>query len=157
VLANRDHAELRHALMLNVFDRFTGAGEHEWSADLLALYGSLQKEAEETREKEESRRVPGTSPSLPVERYAGMYTDPLYGDVEVGVERGRLRVRYGTAFIGTLEHWNYDTFRAKWDTAWRGTALVTFVLDAHGQPATLQTMGARFQRKVEKPRLSGER
>jgi len=148
ILANRDHAELRHALMLNVFDRFNGGSARDWNADLLKLYGDLQKQAEEERKKEESRRVAGTSPSLALGKYAGTYTDPLYGDVLVTLENGHLRARYGTAFDGPLEHWNYDTFRAKWAAEWRGTSLLTFVLDAHGEPTTLQAMGARFaQRK----------
>jgi len=154
VLANRDHAELRHALMLNVFDRFTGAGERDWSVELQKLYGDLQRESDERRRKEESRRVAGTNPSLPPARYAGIYSDPLHGDVVVTEEAGRLRARYGTAYVGTLEHWNYDTFRARWDAAWRGTALVTFTLDSGGEPATLQALGARFRRKAEPARAS---
>ena len=148
VLANRDHAELRHALMLNVFDRYIGGASRDWSTDLLALYGGLQKEAEERRAKEESRRVTGTSPSLALERYTGTYSDPLYGDVVVTVAGGGLRAQYGTAYVGALEHWNYDTFRAKWDARWRGTALVTFVLDTNGEPTTLQALGARFRRRA---------
>jgi CubicO group peptidase (beta-lactamase class C family) len=154
VLANRDHSELRHALMLNVFDRLTGAGERDWSAELLALYGTLQKEAEEKRLKEEGRRVLGTSPSLALDRYVGTYTDPLHGDVVVTSDAGGLRAQYGGAFAGPLEHWHYDTFRAKWDAAWRGTALLTFVLDAGGQVSRLETMGARFARRPEAARTS---
>ena len=157
VLANRDHAELRHALMLNVFDRYTGGGSRDWSAELLGLYAGLQKDADDRRAKEEGRRVTGTSPSLALERYAGTYSDPLYGDVVVSLEGGRLRAQYGTAYAGALEHWNYDTFRAKWDARWRGTALVTFVLDTNGQPATLQALGARFRRKDETRRPTSPR
>jgi hypothetical protein len=62
-----------------------------------------------------------------------------------------LRARYGTAFVGALEHWNYDTFKATWEAAWRGSALLTFVLDAAGQPSRLEGMGARFSRKSETP------
>ena len=156
ILANRDHAELRHALMLNVFDRFSGGSDRDWSAELLTLYGDLQKEADERRRKEESRRVTGTSPSLPLQRYAGTYSDPLYGDVVISTEGGRLRARYGTAYVGALEHWNYDTFRAQWDARWRGTALVTFVLDPNGEPATLQALGARFRRKTDAPRATSQ-
>ena len=151
VLANRDHTELRHALMLNVFDRFTGGGERDWSAELRTLYGDLQAKAEEQQKQEDGKRVAGTSPTLPLARYAGTYTDPLYGDVIVTHDGGRLRARFGTAFAGPLEHWNYDTFRAVWDAAWRGTALLTFGLDAAGQPARLEAMGARFTRKAEPP------
>jgi CubicO group peptidase (beta-lactamase class C family) len=91
VLANRDHTEVRHALMLSVFDRFTGAHpnaqsprvgdpgglERDWSAELLTLYADLQAQADEARKKQESKRVTGTSPTLPLARYVGTYSDPL--------------------------------------------------------------------------------
>jgi CubicO group peptidase (beta-lactamase class C family) len=157
VLANRDHAELRHALMLNVFDRFIGGDGRDWSADLLKLYGDLQAKADEDRRKAESERVAGTSPSLALGRYAGTYSDPLYGDIVVTLDGDRLRARYGTAFVGPLEHWNYDTFRGRWNAAWRGTELLTFVLDAKGEPTTLKATGATFTRKTEPPRTSSQR
>ncbi len=151
VLANRDHAELRHAIMLNVMDRFIGGASRDWSAELQTLYGDLRKQAEAEEKKVEAKRVAGTSPTLPLTRYAGTYSDPLRGDVVVTLEGDRLRARYGSAFIGTLEHWNYDTFRAKWDAAWRGTTLATFVLDASGQPSRLEVMGAGFARQQGSP------
>lgn len=149
VLANRDHTEVRHALMLDVFDRYTGAGGRDWSAELLKLYGDMQHEADERRKAEEAKRVTGTSPSLPLDRYAGTYADPLFGEVIVSIESGKLRVRRGTAYAGPLEHWNYDTFRARWDAAWRGTALMTFAVDANGRPATLRAFGGTFRRAPE--------
>ena len=83
VLANLDHAELRHALMYTVFDRYAGAPERDWSAELLELYSGIRRQADETREKEDAKRVRGTTPSLPLTEYAGTYSDPLRGDVEV--------------------------------------------------------------------------
>jgi CubicO group peptidase (beta-lactamase class C family) len=151
VLANRDHAELRHALMLEVFDRYGGAGGRDWSAELRTLYAGLQEDADERRAKAEARRVAGTSPTLPLARYAGTYSDPLYGDVVVTLDGDRLRATYGTAYAGALEHWNYDTFRAVWDARWRGTALLTFSIGADGEVARLEALGARFTRS-EKPK-----
>jgi CubicO group peptidase (beta-lactamase class C family) len=152
VLANRDHAEVRHALMLNVFDRFTarpGEGKRDWSSELLKLYADLQAQADQTRLKREGTRVTGTSAALPLARYAGTYSDPLHGDIIVTLDGDRFRARYGTAFAGALEHWHYDTFRARWDAAWRGTALLTFGLDENGQPARLEAFGARFTRDLK--------
>jgi hypothetical protein len=147
VLANLDHAELRHAIMLDVFDRHIGDARRDWSEDLRALYRGLQTEAEAEQRKVEQRRVKGTKPSLAVADYAATYSDPLHGDVVVAFEGGRLRARYGGAFAGPLEHWHYDTFRATWDAAWRGKTMLTFVLDSDGKPARLETMGASFKRK----------
>jgi CubicO group peptidase (beta-lactamase class C family) len=146
VLANRDHAELRHALMFDVFDRFIGGPRRDWSADLRALYDGLEKEGDAERHKAEAKRVAGTKPSLPLAAYAGTYTDPLYGDLVITIAGGRLKAQYGTAFAGPLEHWHFDTFQAKWDAAWRGKSLVAFGLDEDGTPATLEAMGMTFTR-----------
>lgn len=147
VLANLDHAELRHAIMYTVFDRYLGAPGRDWSAEFLKLYADLQKDADAERAKKESQRVHGTSPSLPLEKYAGTYSDPLYGDVTVTSDARGLQIGYGSAFVGTLAHWNYDTFRATWKAAWRDPSLVTFVLDENGQPQTLRMMDERFTRR----------
>ena len=111
-----------------------------------ALYDGLDKEAEAERRKAEAKRVSGTKPSLPLASYAGTYADPLYGDLVVTVEGDRLKARYGGAYAGTLEHWHFDTFQAKWDAAWRGTALVSFALDEEGRPAAVEAMGLKFTR-----------
>jgi CubicO group peptidase (beta-lactamase class C family) len=148
VLGNLDHAELRHALMYTVFDRYAGRSDRDWSADFLKLYTDIQSEAAQARARRDGHRVAGTSPSLPVRKFAGDYVDPLHGEVRVGDDPAGLSIRYGSAFVGTLEHWHYNTFRATWKAAWRAPELVTFVLDADGQPASLEMMDARFSRKA---------
>ena len=149
VLSNLDHAEFRHALMLTVFDRYAGKSDRDWGRDVLALYEGLQRDAEAARQKREAARVMGTSTSRPLKDYVGSYSDPLYGDVEVLLEDGTLRLRYGPGFAGTLEHWHYNTFRARWAAEWRPPALVNFVLDSSGRVGTLELMGGRFSRKSE--------
>lgn len=146
VLANLDHAELRHAIMLDVFDRYIGGARRDWSTDLRSMYQGMAAEANAAQRKVEAARVADTKVSLPLSAYAGTYSDPLYGDAVVRLEGDRLRLTYGSAYSGFLEHWHFDTFRARWDAAWRGTALVSFGLDAQGQPASIEALGARFPR-----------
>ena len=55
VLANLDHAELRHALMYKVFDLYLGRPPRDWSADLRGLYDGLAKEAAGRRAKADGR------------------------------------------------------------------------------------------------------
>ena len=146
VLGNLDHVELRHAIMYDVFDRYGGRQDRDWSAEFLKLYSSLRKEGEDARAKKEAARVSGTTPSLPLARFEGIYSDPLHGDVTVTNGSSGLRLEYGSAFAGTLEHWHYNTFRANWRTPWRAPELVNFTLDADGRPAALEMLGARFER-----------
>jgi hypothetical protein len=147
VLANLDHAEVRHAIMYTVFDRYAGRSDRDWNAEFLKLYGDLRKEADATRAKKDALRVAGASPSVPLQKFAGDYTEPLHGDVKVTYDSSGLHIQYGTAFVGALEHWHYNTFRATWKAAWREPALVSFVLDEDGQPGTLEMMNARFTRR----------
>lgn len=159
VLANLDHAELRHALMWRVFDLFgaepPAAGEaRDWSAELRELYGAFEREAEAREAEIEAGRVPDTRPSLPLERYAGVYSHELYGAVEVAHEDGALRLLAGPRLAAALEHWHFDTFTARFDRRWQGETLATFSLDAAGRPARLEVLGESYAR-VEEPEEPG--
>ena len=146
VLANLDHAELRHALMYRVFDAYLGRPPRDWSADLLTLYRGLASDAEAASTKADAARVMGTTPSLTLERYAGTYRDALLGTVTITWQGAGLRAQYGRGFVGPLAHWHYDTFKATWDARWRGRSLVTFHLDARGQVASVTTDQGTFAR-----------
>ena len=87
--------------------------------------------------------------SLPLAKFAGAYVEPLHGEVRITQSGAGLRMQYGSAFVGPLEHWHYDTFRANWEAAWREPELVTFVLDADGKPNAIEAMGARFTRAAD--------
>lgn len=148
VLGNLDHAEVRHALMYFVFDRAAGKAGRDWSVELQKLYGESQQRNAEGQKRIESQRVAGTSPSMPVAAFAGTYSDPLRGDVNVTVEGDSLRIKYGSGFLGKLEHWHFNTFRVKWAAEWRGSTLVNFTLgSADGRPGTLEFNNARFVRR----------
>jgi CubicO group peptidase (beta-lactamase class C family) len=150
VLANADHVELRHALMLEVFDLWgpTPGKGRDWSTELRNLYGNARTQAIAASKAAEAKRVTGTKPSLPLARYAGTYSDSLYGDVTIQSAGDRLRVKSGT-LEGTLEHWQYDTFRLRWDNRWQGSDLVTFVLGEDGAPSRIE-MGTRSFARAEK-------
>jgi CubicO group peptidase (beta-lactamase class C family) len=146
-LGNLDHAELRHALMYSVFDRYSGKADRDWNADLQKLYAEQAGRTEAARKKAEAQRVAGTTPSLALERYAGTYSDPLRGDVEITHDGTALKIRHGAAFIGTLDHWHYDTFRARWDADWHQGSFVTFLIGPSGRVDTIEVNGVRFGRR----------
>jgi len=148
VLANRDHAELRHALLYRVLDLYNGGPSRDWSADLKGMYDGLAQQGRQAEAQFTQARKQGTRPSLDLAQYAGTYVDSLYGPMQVSLEGGRLRARLGKGFVGWLEHWHYDTFVATWDDRRSGRSPLTFSLDAAGQPAsaTLQDMRVTFTR-----------
>ena len=139
VLANRDHVEVRHALMYRTFDHFLEGSPRDWSMELKELYDGLTEAAEEARAKVEEERTDGTSPSLGLDAYVGRYSDPLYGTLSVTRAGEGLRADWGPGQPGALEHWNYDTFELSYDAKWRGSTLITFTLGTSGQVS-----GVRF-------------
>ena len=147
VLANTDHAELRHALMLKTFDLWgpPNAKPRDWSAELRTLYSAATAQAVAAQKAAESKRVTGTKPSLALARYAGTYADSLYGDATVRTSGDGLRLKIGT-LEGNLEHWQYETFRVTWDNRWQGKDLVTFVIGPDGNPSRIEMSGRSFGR-----------
>jgi CubicO group peptidase (beta-lactamase class C family) len=140
VFANLDHAELRHALMYTVFDRYLGpapGGGHDWSAELRSMYGAFRDSAAARRRAAEAARVPGTRPTLPLERYAGTYADSLFGTATVRSEGGRLSLSVGI-LQGDLEHWQYDVFRVHWRQSLGDPDYVAFTLRPDGSVGELR-------------------
>ena len=88
--------------------------------------------AEEIMRKSAAGRVTDSRPSLPLERYAGRYRDPWRDEAtEIALEGGKLVLRFGRtdALVGDLEHWQYNTFVARWrDRSMHADAYVTFSL-----------------------------
>ena len=145
VLANLDHAELRHALMYRVFDLYSGKAPRDWSAELLALYGRLRAQTVAAREQQEQRRVRDTQPSLPLERFAGTYTHPTYGNAVVAMRAGALRFAFGTR-AAALTHWQYDTFQAHWEDVRMSPSLIVFATDGSGGVSSVRAFGITFNR-----------
>lgn len=133
ILTNLHGTVLPNALMFRIFDAYLGPPQRDWSADLLKTIKAFEEQGKAAEKKLESERVKGTSPSLTLEKYAGTYKNDLYGEVKVTHEDGKLSVRFGPAFNSVLEHWHYDTFRARFVAAGVTNAYVTFSLNAQGK------------------------
>ena len=147
VLGNLDHAELRHALMYKAFDEFALGGNRDWSSEFLKLYGDIRAKAEKEQAVLKARRIPDTKPSLPLEAYAGTYSDVLYGNLKLVVENGALKSVLSPKTSGTLTHWHYDTFLLKFDENWNDDELISFQLDASGKVSGLKMGGMQFGKK----------
>lgn len=140
MLANMDHAEFRHALMLKAFDLQLGDPSHDWNADLRQLYDSLDARGDSVRAAREAARVAGTSPTLPLERYAGTYRHPIWGDLVVRLDGDRLVANLGDnpELSGPLTHWHYETFRTRWGDGRSPPGWLSFELGANGSVRALR-------------------
>ena len=148
ILANRDHTEVRHALMYKAFDAFGQTGvDRDWSTDLKAIYDQRAKKSQWRRQAFLDSQVPNTKPSKPLSDYTGEYSDPFYGTAKVTLEDETLHLSLTSQTYLTLEHFHYDTFMATWDgRPWDGKSAVKFELDVEGEVNAVEVAGMRFGR-----------
>jgi hypothetical protein len=125
---------LPQSLALRIIDAVLGeAPPRDWSAELASAMAADRRDAEEARRKETAARVPGTRPSLPLERYAGRYASDVYGEVVVTARDQRLFLNFGDGARGELVHWRYDVFRLDLDASSKGSYFTTFRINPAGQ------------------------
>jgi CubicO group peptidase (beta-lactamase class C family) len=139
VLTNGE-SDLSAALAFRVLDRALGAPATDWAAAFAARARDEEAKAAEVERGAAAARAKDSHPSLPLAGYAGRYTDAMYGDVTITQEPTGLVLRFShsPAFVGDLEHWQYDTFVAHWRTANIPDAYVTFALTPAGAIETMK-------------------
>ena len=136
-------------MLYHILDAYLGTRDKDWNQAMYDTYVEGEAELEERRAREEEARVEGTSPSHDPEAYTGTYVDSLYGTVEVKLEDSGLVLEVGPQFIGDLEHWHFDTFRARWRDESLGRAWVQFRLDRSGKVSEVEVEGWRPFHKTE--------
>lgn len=83
-LGNLDHAEVRHALMYQVFDAFGPEGTgRDWSREMMALYhpNGLDFKGIGDFARDDPGKVQG--PDHPLADYAGLYEHPVWGQIDI--------------------------------------------------------------------------
>jgi len=135
VILTNSESDLMAALSYRLLDEFLDGGPRtDWVAAFVRAAQLDRAQADSTVLANRAARDSLSKPSLPQERYAGRYRDELYGDAGITLEEGRLVLRFSRspAFVGELEHWQYDTFIARWRTAHLEDAYVAFSLNPDG-------------------------
>jgi hypothetical protein len=135
VLTNQESGAAFDAIAYRIADHYLGASDVDWLDAYQKVAARQKAEFAKAEKSAATSRNTASRPSLPLSRYAGAYTDDWYGDVTIEERDGKLAIRFSRtpALIGDLEHWQYDTFLARWrDRELRADAFVTFALNADG-------------------------
>lgn len=151
ILANRGESKAPESVAIRMADAYL----KQPLEDGLAIILPRSKKAadKEVAEYQEARqkRVSGTHPALPLDRYAGRYSDPEFGDIVIIQDNGALVLEYGPNRKADLRHWHFDTFEIEWrDRIISPHMRVVFLLDDDGQPSRMEIPGlTTFTRKAE--------
>jgi len=135
VLTNFESGAAFNAIAYWVLDQYLAAPTHDWVAAYAAVMARSDSATAAAERRTAAARDTASRPSLPLGRYAGTYTDAWYGDVAITEVNGSLTIRFSHTprLVGDLEHWQYDTFVARWhERELRADALVTFQLGPDG-------------------------
>jgi len=99
-----------------IMDLMLGLEEKDYNADMLKRFNAGMERRQKEFDRRDSIRVEGTNPSLPLEKYAGIYEDKMYGKAEISVKDGNLFLQFlpSKEFRGELKHYHYDTFTIDW-------------------------------------------
>lgn len=135
VLTNMESTSAFSAVTFALLDHFLGLPTVDW----IGAYRRFDARNDSLTRAEDSKtsavRNAHSQPSLALEMYAGTYNDAWYGDIVIEVKDGALEMRFlhSPQLTGRLEHFQYDTFIARWyDRELRADAYVTFALRPDG-------------------------
>jgi CubicO group peptidase (beta-lactamase class C family) len=140
VVLTNGESPLGTAVAWHVLDHYLKAPPTDWVTKLADYVRSAEAEGHEVERKAAGARHQSSKPALPLAAYAGRYTDQMYGDVTITDEAGRLVLRFShsPALTGDLEHWQYDTFVARWRQRNIPDIYVTFALKPDGSIDTMK-------------------
>jgi CubicO group peptidase (beta-lactamase class C family) len=133
VLTNQESTAAFDSIAFHVLDHYLGAPSVDW----IDGYARLEKRITAARSAMGGRGPGSDGPAnaYPPAKYAGTYRDAWYGDVTIAEGQGRLTITFShtPALTGTLDHFERDTFVARWrDRELRADAFVTFALNPDG-------------------------
>jgi CubicO group peptidase (beta-lactamase class C family) len=143
VLGNRDHAEMRHALLWSVMDNSATNDRRDWNQEIFDLYQASADEEKAEREQQDEARIKRTKPGLPLAAYAGTYSNVIVGELMVVRERKALSLISGR-YAFRLDHWHHEVF-AITKPEWDFRDFVTFEIGPDGTITKMVVFGENFE------------
>jgi hypothetical protein len=135
VLTNQESEDAVNAITLQVLDSYMDVPKTDWIEAYAESTKVTTAQMAENGAKQAADRVPDAKPSSTLKSYAGIYRDRWYGDIDVWLVHGELRMRFKKSprLVGSLSHWRSDTFLVRWDDrTLNADALVAFTKDKNG-------------------------
>ncbi|GIL39348.1 serine hydrolase [Roseiterribacter gracilis] len=133
ILENAEDGAQLLATQYELLDYYLGLPKVDWGTIVPAFRKERAANALAALEKKQAEPAK-VGPSLPVARYAGNYADVWYGPINIKDNGGKLSIDFTRTpgMVGTLEHFQYDTFKTVWNDKSMEPAYVTFQMGPEG-------------------------
>lgn len=115
ILTNLDGNPLRTIFSYNIYDRFLGLDQIEWSKRLKEQDAKDKATEEDAKKQGLTSKRTGTKPSHDMSEYVGDYEHPAYSNVKIeSVGGDSLRITFHD-FVSSLKHFHFDVFETPQD------------------------------------------
>ena len=140
VLTNSMHG-VGPALSFEIIDKLLRFPQKNWKEiGLKQDAASWKNKADRVLERTNAQQK-GTSPTMNEDLIAGLYRDPMYGDIRIKKEDQKLFIEFQSSpdLKANLSHWHYDTYLINWvkQQAWFSFGTVQILKDNNGKPNKL--------------------
>jgi CubicO group peptidase (beta-lactamase class C family) len=134
ILTNAEDGGAMDSLAYRIEDYYLGIPPTDWITAFHDVETHQRAEADAIMKNAESARAADSKPSLPLEKYEGVFNDDWYGPATIRMDNGKLvfSLDHTPLAVADLEHWQYDTFKAHWRDRDIEDAFVTFALKPDG-------------------------
>lgn len=131
--ANCEDDTLLRGLNDELLDHYLGLPRGNWPEKLDAQSKTDLKGVLTILQSPEAQPAK-VGPSLPLSRYAGSYNDPWFGTIKIRQANEKLAVEFPhwPGITAELEHWQYDSFRVRFNDRSVEPAYMTFQLGPDG-------------------------
>ena len=134
ILTNAEEGGAFESILYHLLDSYLGLPPTEWTTAFKTAEDEGEKAAKKAMMDSDKGREANSKPSLPLEKYAGVYNDAWYGPVTIKQENSALvfSLDHTPKAVADLQQWQYDTFKAHWRDRTIEDAFVTFTLNPDG-------------------------
>jgi CubicO group peptidase (beta-lactamase class C family) len=117
VLTNLDNGYAMEAIGNQIVDAYVGAPKRDWIDTVKAVTDDTQSSADAVTDEVTATLLKPSPPSLPLEAYAGQYSDPWRGGAVVWREGNQLRLKISRTedLTGALMPYRGDVFVVRWN------------------------------------------
>jgi CubicO group peptidase (beta-lactamase class C family) len=99
-----------YVIVRDIYDRLLNLEGQDWNSHYKNLLAEIMEAMFGTAGAEEKPK-PGTSLSLPLADYVGIYEHPAFDRVEVTEENDKLTAKFQSGLTSELEHFHFDVFK----------------------------------------------
>lgn len=147
VLANMDHAELRHAIMYKALDLYAfNDDSRDWHEEVFTLYRGFRQQAIVANKEQIESRIPDTKPTLNLKEYAGQYKHEMLGNISVKVVEDKLELDCNNFLNLSTSHWHLDSFQSDKSNRFKAKIMINFNLNQSGKIEELLLFDNQFKK-----------